>query len=104
MEKRQKENESEESNDDELLHQENKTNREKTTMSDMLDTYYKNMQHMRSHGPRRKCEFCDKSYIRLEDLRIHKKNIHGNNKTFDMIYDFTRHKFRGHDSRFSCRH
>lgn len=84
-------------------------------------------QHMQSHASRRNCEFCEKSFVRLENLHLHKKNKHSChkerkqtlssftctfcNKTFNRKYHLTRHQgthqstiSRQTSGKFSCRH
>ncbi|XP_053380054.1 uncharacterized protein LOC123531918 [Mercenaria mercenaria] len=134
MEKGQRENRSEESSDEELLNQENQKvdNKEKQLTCVICSKQYKNKitlkQHMQSHLGKQKCQYCEKSYIRLTDLRIHEKNVHevrNENKHkltsftcatcgkhFGRKYHLTRHIASAHPhstqrqsrSQFSCRH
>ncbi|MCG7879165.1 MAG: C2H2-type zinc finger protein [Candidatus Thiodiazotropha endolucinida] len=85
-------------------------------------------QHLQSHMRKRKCDYCKKSFVRLEKLYAHQENVHGIckekkrpltsftckvcDKIFNRKYHLTRHIARTHGQKtrpkrrtqFSCRH
>ena len=134
---KRKREESVSDNSDEELYHEKQDQKNQMWFCDICLKQYKNMktlkQHMQSHTSRQKCNFCEKSYARLEDLRIHQHKIHGIKhetkehrtkqktrpfmcqqckKNFNRKYHLTRHTALVHNrvtprqrrSQFSCRH
>lgn len=125
------ENDLGESSDEELQDKQRDVIERKSLKCIICSKQYKNLktwkQHLQSHIRKRKCDYCEKSFTRLEKLYVHLEKVHGIRKekkrksTFtckvcDKIflkkYHLTRHIARAHGqetqpqrrTQFSCRH